>query len=446
MRYLMLLAGVILFAVVLTGCRKSVSLMHYVEVEFSGFEGKGTAEGFFDAERFIEDFNVSPEDQKAVEKIKVKANTKKGLSNGDEVVISIIYSSSLEDSLKLKFTDVSAKFTVEGLREGDPFDPFKNVELLYDGYSGFATVSYKVEDPNLTDENFVLVAENNGSLSNGDTIKLQLVLEDEEAFLEETGLVPETYEMEVRVEGLADGPTYDYFNDLVVVFDGKNGDGTTTLVVVPEAKILATEFTADKSSGLTNGDTVTVTLEQEDRYYLETYGYLPTRKSETYEASGLPDMITKVSDVDADTLADLKSSVEKYFNNYVKDYWSKDETLQSLTYKGAYLQYSEDQNASPTNVFWLIYEVKVKNKDIDAAFTYYWTIGYKNLELNSDGTVSVTKAGNYYKLSDAKGESILTNSVQVGSFKYYGYEELDDLLDAIDKAIGSGYYTDDTLD
>ena len=444
MRRLTLVLGVVLTLMLLTGCRKSVSLMKYVDFVYGGFDGKGTVEGVFDAERFIEDFSVPKEYQKAVEKIKVKTNAKKNLSNGDTIVVSILYSSDLEDGLKLKFTDVSAQVIVDGLSEGEPFDAFKNVEILYEGVNGYATASFKVEDPNLTEENFVLVAENNGTLSNGDKITLQLVL-DEEAFLDETGLIPEATEKEIVVEGVEEGPTYNYFNDLLVGFLGKNGDGTVDLALTNESPIEVSEFSVDKASGLTNGDTITVSLEKDDKYYLDTYGFLPTQKSETYTADGLPDMITKVSDVDADTLADLKKSVERYFNNYVDDYWSKDESLESLTYLGSYLQYTDDQDAELLNVYWLIYEVKVKNKDIDAPFTYYWTIGYRNVELNSDGTVTVTKKNNYYKVSDGKGSSVLTNSVQVGNYKYYGYETVEDLLDAIDKAIGTNYYTDDNL-
>lgn len=443
-RRLTLLLGVILAALVLTGCRKSVSLMEYVDLEYGGFDGKGTVEGSFDTARFMKDYEIAKEYQSSIEKIKVKTNAKKNLSNGDKIVVSIIYNSSLEDSLKMKFTDVSAQFTVDGLSEGEPFDAFENVKVSIDGYSGYATAAFTVEDPRLTEENFTLEAANNGSLANGDVVKIILQIEDEEAFLDETGLVPEAHELEVKVEGLEEAPVYNYFNDLLVGFVGRNTEGNLDLILLDSGKIDISEFAADKTSGLTNGDQITVTLDKEDRYYLETYGSVPEIKSLSYDVEGLPDAVTKVSDVDDAALEDMQKSVERYFKNYVKDYWSEDESLTSLTYKGAYLKYSTDPEASPQNVFWLIYEVKVKNKDIDADFTYYWTIGYNNLEFNSDGTIEVVKKG-YLKISDGKGDGALTSSIQVGNFKYYGYENLDDLLDAIDKLIGLGYQSDDSL-
>lgn len=326
----------------------------------------------------------------------------------------------------------------------ETFDAFEFVDFIIEGVNGHGTLEMVVDDPELEAEWFTLDADS-GNLSNGDTFWVYLEIPDVDAFVEEKGIIPETFEMSYVLSDFPDAPSRNYFEDVAIGWYGANEHGVLELLQVEGAEVTAKEFTADKTKNLSNGDVVTVSLVESDEYLLETYGYVPTMREMTVTISDLTEALTSVSDIDSATVEDLKSSVSNYFNSYVDDYWSKKESLEKLTYKGLYYSYTEDESVSPQNVCWLIYEVKVKNDDIAAPFTYYWTIGYKNLSFADDGSISVKKKGNYLKITDGKGDGFLDDYVQVGAYKYYGYETLEDLTDAIDKALGSKYHTDDNL-
>lgn len=96
----------------LTGCKKRVSLAKYVDLEFSGLDGFGTVEVYFDSDRFIRELEVSKSYKRSVEKIKVKVNKDSELKNGDTIRVSVSYSAGLEENPKVTFTDATSEFTV----------------------------------------------------------------------------------------------------------------------------------------------------------------------------------------------------------------------------------------------------------------------------------------------------------------------------------------------
>lgn len=137
-----------------------------------------------------------------------------GFSNGQEVKFAWeIDNEKLAKlqkvmNVEFKFDDIT--YTTEGLRELREIDPFENYEISYDGDNGSATIyGYAKFYPNVNDpeyeitEEFEIISDKNGYLSNGDKVILSLKSYTEAGnFIYNWGIVPTRTELEITVSGL----------------------------------------------------------------------------------------------------------------------------------------------------------------------------------------------------------------------------------------------------
>lgn len=137
-----------------------------------------------------------------------------GFSNGDVVELSWqVNEEALQKLRKLfnvEFVFEDFSHTIEGLKPIIEFDPFEEYEIFCTGGDGSATFScviyfypYRLHPDEVTEWEIDVIAENNGSLSNGDIIVLSVKADAESGnFLNNWGLVPTRTEIEVVVSGL----------------------------------------------------------------------------------------------------------------------------------------------------------------------------------------------------------------------------------------------------
>lgn len=130
----------------LCGCSGNtvIDLEDYVSVDFSGYDGAGTANVHIDAEAIlplIDDRNSPIAIAGSFTAGKIENNGK--LSNGDTISVAVKYSEKMLENAKINVQNPTLSFTVSGLKEKDKLDVFAAVEFISEGTSLECVVSIK---------------------------------------------------------------------------------------------------------------------------------------------------------------------------------------------------------------------------------------------------------------------------------------------------------------
>ncbi len=255
------------------------------------------------------------------------------------------------------------------------------------------------------------------------------------------------------ISGLEEVGTFDAFSDLEVSFEGIAPDGQITWNYNGE-KLYTGDFICDKTSGLNNGDTVTITID--DRvldYCVEMYNSVPATMEKQYTVEGLNSYLTQLSQVDEESLKAMQQQAADVFDSYVAKEWTKEVSLQTFTYIGDYLLVAKDEDGSwgNTNTLYLVYKVqsKIEYKDEDKSFSKnvdgYWYISFRNLMVDGQGKLLVDVTAYDTPVDDFKVEA---EDTDWSSPRWYfsGFETLDDLYKTVVTANADVYTHEDNVD
>lgn len=127
---------------VLSGCsgKRTIDLANYVSVEFTGYDGDGSAYASIDRSAMLLDKQISPTAiTESFEAAEIQNNGK--LSNGDVIGVTINYNELLMENAKVKVKNPTLSFTVSGLKEKQKLDVFAAVEFNVEGVSPECKVS-----------------------------------------------------------------------------------------------------------------------------------------------------------------------------------------------------------------------------------------------------------------------------------------------------------------
>lgn len=129
---------------VLSGCsgKRTIDLANYVSVEFTGYDGDGSAYASIDRSAMLPllDKQISPTAiTESFEAAEIQYNGK--LSNGDVIGVTINYNELLMENAKVKVKNPTLSFTVSGLKEKQKLDVFAAVEFNVEGVSPECKVS-----------------------------------------------------------------------------------------------------------------------------------------------------------------------------------------------------------------------------------------------------------------------------------------------------------------
>lgn len=129
---------------VLSGCsgKRTIDLANYVSVEFTGYDGDGSAYASIDRSAMLPllDKQISPTAiTESFEAAEIQNNGK--LSNGDVISVTINYNELLMENAKVKVKNPTLSFTVSGLKEKQKLDVFAAVEFNVEGVSPECKVS-----------------------------------------------------------------------------------------------------------------------------------------------------------------------------------------------------------------------------------------------------------------------------------------------------------------
>ncbi|MCQ2082024.1 MAG: zinc-ribbon domain-containing protein [Lachnospiraceae bacterium] len=366
-----------------------VDLSKYVEVEFEGYEGFGTAKASFDKKAFEKDF-------------------------GEEIKIN-------------KFT-----FLVDMIK-GDEKIEWSKVPDQLDEIDAIDGLVEKCIDGSL---------DKTDGLSNGDKIKYTFECDDETA-KDYFNTVMQHEEIEFEVENLDAAAPFDPFENLEVRTEGIDGEGTAELyfdLVVPELDDLT--YTLDKEMNLTNGDyvTVNVSLNISEDEFRNKYGKVLESTQKEYQVIGLSQYISSNNDMSSFQLNQLQSAAEPKLNElftFTADGGMEFE-LENANYIGnVIVKKNPGSSIRSENVIFMVYEideeVTIDNDEVYGSedLKLYEFVAYKDIlavadELSFD-TLNVVYTENKYEFE------ILAEAVKKGKPNQkwncwiLGYDNIDDL-------------------
>lgn len=173
----------------------------------------------------------------------------------------------------------------------------------------FGEAFQKYEEVEYALDCIVLMASPESDLSNGDTVTITAAFQDDGAyeFHHRFKDGSKTY----AVEGLIEGKTFDPFAEdcVAVSFEGFSGTATASADVLTDNEAYTClRYALSKSTGLSNGDTVTLTVSY-DADDLESLGYFAPEQTETtYTVSGLSEYFDLDDGFPENQLAELRSA------------------------------------------------------------------------------------------------------------------------------------------
>ena len=165
------------------------------------------------------------------------------------------------------------------------------------------------------------------------------------------------------------------------------------------------EFTADQTTGLSNGDTIKITCNTSKDTFAE-HGYVPISLTTEYKIEGVGDSINNTSEIESDKLNELDELCKATINSQTEDqtyrmlykvtgntdylYLSNEEKAENIQQVGKYYLNEKDEsehNLEISNEIVMIYTADIvcgdKRQNLAFAFTF------KNISKDSSGNVTV---------------------------------------------------------
>lgn len=458
-------AIVLVLAVILgiTGTHKAeIDLGNYTNVQFSGYNGAGTARVEFDQNALLADVatamakkrkvsrsfakNAAPDTirtlmndnwedgakiELAAESCDCTLDNSQNLSNGDIVTVSYRYDNEKAADFGFRFRGENKSFTVSELSEIDRFDAFEGIDVSISGPDGFGEAVISKTGTEELYSRLQYTADKEHGLHNGDSVTVTLTTtdggQDFSEFGRTYGKVPAETTKRYDVSGLTEVPTFDAFAGLSVTVEGTEPFGYIYLANTDTSNDIWYE--ADRYDGLSNGDTVTVRAVPGytgafNAQYAEIYGQIPETDEKIVEIQGLPGYISSLSDIPTDYMTELKAEAQDRLYTYVTTEWNAEyDRMNSGTYKGAYLLTAKDNSIGwNRNQLFLIYEVNATAKDGGESrdITFYYYMRAQDIQKLNDGSCTA--------------DLTLADTPEIGfdtgfSGHYYkGYASLDELV------------------
>ena len=275
--------------------------------------------------------------------------------------------------------------------------------------------------------------EDSKGLSNGDVVAYTWKVDDD--LSRYVGCKFKYKDGTCEISDLEEPGKFDAFADLTVEFTGIEPHGKVNLTYTGE-ELSKSSFNCSQEQDLSNGDVITIGINDSTIDILaEREGKLPAESEKKYTVSGLESMLSKLEDIDDETLEKMKQQGFDEYNAMVaRDWYDEGQSLEEIHYLGMYLLTPKDIDAKKNSLY-LIYKVQVHNTSIEDGQMYdqvndiYWYTQYSNLLLGADSKLEVDVT--QYNTPRYNHSITIDSGVPAGwgSKKWYydGYNTLDDL-------------------
>ena len=285
-------------------------------------------------------------------------------------------------------------------------------------------------------------------LSNGDTVTVTVKISktaDDYAF------ALEGKEMTFTVEGLEEIKEVDPFENVSVVFEGKAPNGTAR--INNNSEDFTVSYELDKSMGLSNGDTVTITAApaygMKEEQYAQQYGKKLSVTEKTFTVDGLSSYPKTIEEISSDVMDKMKKQAEDTITASCSK-WQEGNSLAKLEPIGNYyLSVKDGFSANPNNCLYFIFKVTANMTGLyeeayangdDSIHTgteeYFTYVAFNEILNLPDGTTSVDLSR-----AEMTGNRIDSNYgyysfFGTSAYTFNGYKDLDSMFnDCITKNI-----------
>ncbi len=197
--------------------RSEVDLNDYVEIDFNGYDGSGTARAHLDLDALSDDLDargkISSEGKtwgyKAVsevigDNVSVSVSPSYELSNGEEVTVNWNVSEEEIDEMvrsRLNLAYGEENVAVSGLEELQTFDAFEGVTVEFSGTSPNAEAVLVVNNPVFEEEDYTI--DRTSGLAKGDSVTVTVDSSAVSSIQSGRGMIPAETSKEYPVENVA---------------------------------------------------------------------------------------------------------------------------------------------------------------------------------------------------------------------------------------------------
>ena len=230
-----------------------------------------------------------------------------------------------------------------------------------------------------------------------------------------------------KVSGLKEMELFDPFKNLKVTFSGVEPNGEADIEYNGDM-LSEYDFTCDKTSGLKNGDKIKISLTEDAGYYVDQYNKAPSVLEKEYKVKNLGKYLSKIKEVDTDGMNSARAKAQKSISDMV-DYWSKDVTLDKVSYAGDYLQVAKDSDDYTKNYYGVIYQINAhiqpdggQRKDVVS----YYSMKFENVIVGGDGKCEID-LDEYDVPYDDFSVEVTSGDLSSGSYSFDGYQTLEEL-------------------
>lgn len=426
---------------------KTIDISECIEVSYDGYDGNAVASVKIKKDKLKEKIKDEDVAKSFIKKAKIDISDNKKLSNGDEIEISIDISDSFLKEHKLKLKEDTIKYKVSGLSKTSKIDLSKYVEIEYEGYNGFATAEVSLSNElkeiigkdNFSDmkEEISFKVIDNGSLENDTDMEVEVDISD--SWLEKHGIELKSSTLKIEVTGLDEGKVVDAFESMKVELTGMSPNLQLSISNTSTDPFIKTVvFTPAKTSKISNGETVKITITNYDKTLAEKEGYTFKEKSIDYKVGNQASFISKSSEFTPAIISKIKtdftskalsyaSETSNFYDNeaygkhervkhdirvstdykYVsidKNTTSIDKDLQAGTPElvSLYLLTKKDANAKgDLNRVKGIVKIPYTSSVNGTTYNWYITVSAANFSIKEDGTISENAV---YTISNENGK------------------------------------------
>ena len=287
-------------------------------------------------------------------------------------------------------------------------------------------------------------ADKTKGLSNGDVVTYTWDDNSDEAE-EAFGVKVKYTDITYTVSGLASVNTFDAFDGVDVEFSGISPDGRATVNSLPTAaEAQGLYYTLDENSGLSNGDTVTLTVHSNRDDFsdcIDKYGAMPQATEKTFTVEGLNEYVTSADTLSDSVLVSLQNQAEDVFKSYAAQRFSNGQTFKGMTYLGNYILTPKNKDSwGDKDRIVLAYQVTVHhdytselNTTYDADDSFFWYITFNNVSKDANDNIAsglndYDTPTTFVKIDSGVQKYSFSSSTE--TWEYYGYASLDSLYNA----------------
>lgn len=386
-------AVILILVIAICTHKPTINLNKYVTVEYEGYDTLGRATAVVDWEAIEKKYGK-----------KIKVNKK-----------------ALKKDLKKELgSDYSDSFLGETI---DEYLDMAGVDLLADCVSGSLDKS--------------------SGLTNGDeiTYSFKFDVKEVEKYLKcKLKCSDKTF----KVSGLKQVGSFNPFDGVTVSYSGIAPNGTASIEFErTDDYTYNLNYNLDKRDGLSNGDTVTVTVSvsgSEDTF-VSNFGKLPSPLEQTYTVEGLMSYVKSAAEIPDDLMVSMQNQAEDIIKSYIANNWDSEVSLKSLVYMGNYYLTSKGsswENNRCALVYKLTAEETMEAVDegtVTEEVDVYYYVQFENLMVEDSGVGAVdisnySVPNNYFTVETehVKSDDWWTTYY---SFRYDGFENLETLYNEV---------------